>query len=55
MVNNDSFEIKKILKEALNIVDALGNNDIDEFDKFEIQDLIEKAKKLKKNRLWRLN
>lgn len=53
-------EIGEILKQALKIVDELGNIDDDKDywegdDTEKIEVLIIKAKKLKKNRLWKLN
>jgi hypothetical protein len=56
------LERGKILKESLKIVDKLAENElgdidnpsIDDFDYEELQDLILKARKLKKNRLWKL-
>ena len=41
-----------LIKKALIIVDELAKLDIDDIDEFE--DLIERAEKLKKNRLWKL-
>jgi hypothetical protein len=63
MIDKDSLETARLLKEALKIVDDLAKNDLadvdypfdcDDFDYQKLQDLIEKAKKLKKNRLWKL-
>ena len=48
-------EKARILKEALRIVDLLGDFDEDNFSKNNIlYDIIVKAKKLKKSREWRL-
>lgn len=55
MADKDSQEIAKILKESLKIVDDLAKIDYDFYeDGEEVEDLIEKAKKLAKNRLWKL-
>lgn len=55
MEDQDSRETAKLLKEALTIIDELGNLYPFERDDFEtIEELIEKARKLKKNRLWKL-
>jgi len=46
-----------LIKDAIKIVDELAKYDIDDmssYDKDELEELIEKAKKLKKNRHWRL-
>jgi len=48
----------KLIKDALKIVDALGKFDIDDmssYDKDELEELAEKARKLRKDRLWKLN
>lgn len=59
----DSLEKARIIKEALIIVDELAKSDIDDvdypfdannFDYGELQKLVERAKQLKKNRLWKL-
>ena len=45
----------ELIKKALTIVDELAELDVD--DKYEIDDiadLVEKAQKLKKDRLWKL-
>lgn len=56
-------ETARLLKEALKIVDELAKNDLadvdypfdgDDFDYQNLQELIEKAQKLTKNRLWKL-
>jgi archaellum biogenesis ATPase FlaH len=47
----DELEKNKLIKDALNLVDKLASMDIDD-DSEEIDELIEKARKLKKNRLW---
>ena len=43
----------RLIKEALKIVDKLANLNIDEI--IEIEELINKSQKLKKDRLWKLN
>ena len=51
----DSFEARekaRIIKEALTIVDELGGLDYDDYE--EMQELVDKAEKLKKNRFWKL-
>ena len=55
----DSLETTKILKESVKIVDALAKMDADDIfanddDREELEELIEKANKLTKNRLWKL-
>jgi|JFJP01.1.fsa_nt_gi CO dehydrogenase/acetyl-CoA synthase beta subunit len=51
----DEKDIAKILKDALTIVDKLATLDItDKDDHEELEELIEKAQKLSKNRLWKL-
>lgn len=48
----------RLIKDALKIVDELAKYDIDDmssYDKENLEELIEKAKKLKKDRLWKLN
>jgi len=55
MENNDSLEIGKILKEALKIIDELSKydiNDLDSTDEDDLGNLIERAKKIKKHRLF---
>ena len=61
MKNVEIFEKGKILKEALKIVDKLAENDLgdmdgtfstDEFESEELQVLIVRARKLKKNRFF---
>lgn len=55
---SDSKNKARLIKEALKIVDALAKYDIDDmssYDKETLEELIDKAKKLKKDRLWRLN
>jgi len=63
MENVEALEKGRLLKEALKIVDELGKNDLADMDgefktsEFEceaLQDLIIKARKLKKNRWWKL-
>jgi len=56
----DEKEKAEIIKSALKIVDKLGKMDVDDIshnddDMDELEELIEKAKKLTKNRLWKLN
>lgn len=46
-------EKAELIKKALTLVDNLANLDVDE-DIDEIEELINKAKKLKKSSLWRL-
>jgi hypothetical protein len=64
MAHSQSKEKSEILKEALKIIDALSESDLDglvekftsdDFDYIELQNLIKRAKKLKNNRLWKLN
>jgi len=48
----------RLIKEALKIVDELAKYDFDDmsnYDKENLENLIEKAKKIKKDRLWKLN
>lgn len=48
----------KLIKDALKIVDTLGKFDIDDMsgeDKENLEELVEKAKKLRNNRLFVLN
>jgi len=63
MADRDALETARLLKEALKIVDELAKNDLadidypfdpDDFDYEKLQDLIERARTLKKNRLWKL-
>jgi len=54
---SDSRKTANLIKEALKIVDKLATYDIDDmssYDKETLEDLIEKAKKMKKDRLWKL-
>jgi hypothetical protein len=56
---DESLETAKILKESLKIVDKLAKMDADDIfanddDREELEELIEKANKLTKNRLWKL-
>jgi hypothetical protein len=56
----EELEKAKLIKNALKIVDELSKMDADGIfandDEMEaLEDLIEKAKKLTKNRLWKLN
>ena len=55
MNKHENAEKAKILKESLKIVDELGQLDPDDYDVEMIEELIKRAKILKKNRLWRLN
>ena len=48
---NDNQQKANLIKEALNIVDKLATLDVDD-DRDEIEDLIDKAEKLKRNRLF---
>lgn len=50
---NDNLQKANLIKEALNIVDKLATLDVHE-DRDEVEDLIDKAEKLKKHRLWKL-
>lgn len=52
-MKGENTEKAKLLKSSLKIIDELGNLDISG-DLDEINDLIDKAKKLKKNRYWKL-
>lgn len=58
LINREKGEL---IKEALRIVDDLAKSDLgdvdypfdgDDFDYLKLQELIKKAKQLKKNRLW---
>ena len=60
---SESIEKGNLIKEALKIVDKLAENDladidgdfnIDDFDYEKLQDLIMKARRLKRNRWWKL-
>ena len=64
MANTESKEKGEILKEALKVVDELAKSDLDgliekftseDFDYEKLQNLIKRAKRLKDNRLWKLN
>lgn len=64
MVDKDVLEKAELLKEAIRIVDELAKNDLadvdypfesDDFDYQKLQKLIDRAKKLKKNKLWKLS
>jgi len=55
MLKLNSTEKAKLIKDALLIVDKLATlNLLDINDHDMIEELIDKAKKLKKNRLWNL-
>jgi len=59
MADTDSKQTAELLKDSLRIVDKLAKMDADDIfanddDREELEDLIEKAKKLTKNRLWKL-
>jgi archaellum biogenesis ATPase FlaH len=49
---SDNDETIRILKESLMIIDKLAECEFDDVD--DIEELILKAKKIKKNKLWRL-
>ncbi len=56
---SNNMETAKLLKESLKIVDELAKMDADEIfanddDMEDLEKLIEKAKRLTKNRLWKL-
>ena len=62
-MNHEDYEKGKLIKEALTIVDKLGNSDLadvdgefnyKDFDFETLQRLIVKARKLKQNRWWKL-
>ena len=48
---NDNLQKASLIKDALKIVDELATLDVHE-DRDEIEDLIDKAEKLKRNRLF---
>lgn len=48
---NDNLQKANLIKDALKIVDKLATLDVHE-DRDEIEDLIDKAEKLKRNRLF---
>lgn len=51
----DNEQKADLLKRALIIVDKLGDLEVEDADDMvEIDDLIEEASKLKRNRLWKL-
>jgi len=55
----DSLDTAKILKEALTVVDNLAKMDADDIfanddDREKLEELIEKANILTKNKLWKL-
>jgi predicted DNA-binding protein (MmcQ/YjbR family) len=57
---SDDRQTADLLKDSLKIVDKLAKMDADDIfandddDREELEDLIEKAKKLTKHRLWKL-
>lgn len=52
---HNTREIGRLLKESLKIVDDLGKLDVYDYEDDEkLEDLIIKARKLRRNRLWRL-
>ena len=52
---NEEQEKGKVIKDALKIVDALSKFEIDDYeDSRKLEELIEKSKKLTKNRFWNL-
>ena len=54
-MDTDNIIKANLIKESLKIVDILAGVDTDMVDNDVVIDLIERAKKLKKNRYWRLN
>lgn len=55
---NDDLQKLNLIKESLKIVDKLANIDFEDMSAYEkeiLMDLIEKASKLKKHRLWKLD
>lgn len=48
-------ERARLIKEGLKIADALGNIDVDDIDKDELEALIERAKKIKSSIYWKLS
>ncbi len=52
MADIDNRRKAELIKKALKLVDELGS--LEEFDGEEIEDLIDRAEKLKKYRLWKL-
>lgn len=61
MKNTENYEKGKLIKDALHIVNDLADNDLgdidgnfdrDDFDWEELQNLIVKARELKKSRWW---
>jgi hypothetical protein len=56
----EDHEKAELIKSALKIVEKLSGMDADDIfaeddEREKLEELIEKAKKLKKNRLWKLN
>ena len=54
MDKHEAREKANLLKDSLRIVDKLGDMDIDDYDSDELEELMNKARKLKKNRYWKL-
>ena len=59
MVDTNSRQTAELLKESLKVVDRLAKMAVDDIfanvdDKEELEDLIDKAKKLTKSRLFKL-
>ena len=55
MSDTDNKQKGELIKKALKIVDELAELDVDDKNEIDdIADLIEKAEKLKKDRLWKL-
>lgn len=50
---SDEFRKAELIKKALKIVDDLADMEVD--DRYDIENLIDSAYKLKKDRLWKLN
>ena len=57
MKDIEALETARLLKDALKIVDELAEynfDDMDEYNKENLENLIKKAQELKKNKLWKL-
>jgi hypothetical protein len=52
MSDLDNRNKAELIKKALKLVDELGS--LEEFDAEEIEELMDRAEKLKKDRLWKL-